>query len=605
MALAGFITELRRRRVFRAAGVYIVAAWVAVQVASLVFPAINVPESALLNVWLVALFLFPVAVVFAWFYDISWSGISRTAPATTGDRFDPALRRTDHVILAALTAVAIAVTLQFSSRIDGTIGSIRASIDPFSIAVLPFDNIAGDPDQQYFVSGMQAGLIAGLSRIRALRVTSKTSTLPYRDGGAPLAVVGSQLGVARIVEGSVFRSGSLVNIAVRVFDTRSDEQVWADTFEDDIENILRLQSRVVQEIAGQVRVTLAPDERAGFLNAEVVNPAAYEAFLKGVFHVERFTPDDIQRAAGYFQQAVELEPDYALGHWGLGKLCLFQAQVKALSPAEARAQCLPPIQKALELDPLLPEAYLGLAGTLTWQHFEFDAARPNFERAIELNPSFAEAHMFYSHYLGIVGELEKSSKHMQLALELDPMSPFVHGLHSAQLVMLEEFQEAADVAQRVLDENPGFGFGYGTLFLAHHYLGNEDEAFAALADILEHLGGKPELAAMARGVYTRLGYSEALLELARYITEQTEFGYVSPVTVASLYDHGGDVEKAIEWYEITFRSFDPDTPYIGVLSKTPEINAHPRFHRLLRDVKLYYWADEFAGRYGGNRQAGQ
>jgi len=178
MALAGFITELRRRRVFRATGLYVVAAWVAVQVASLVFPAIDVPDSALLYVWLVALFVLPVAILFAWFYDVSWSGISRTLPASNRDDFDPSLRRAYYLILAALAVVAIGVTIEFTSRIEGAVETIRDAIDPFSVAVLPFDNIAGDPEQQYFVSGMQAGLITGLSRIARLRVTSKTSTLP-------------------------------------------------------------------------------------------------------------------------------------------------------------------------------------------------------------------------------------------------------------------------------------------------------------------------------------------------------------------------------------------------------------------------------------------
>ena len=412
------------RRVFRATGLYIVAAWVAVQVASLVFPAINVPDSALRYVWLVALLLLPVAVVFAWLYDFNWSGITRTLPASATDSFDPSLRRADYIVLAALAVVAVGVMVEFSSRIEGTAETIRDVIDPFSVAVLPFDNIAGDPEQQYFVSGMQAGLITGLSRIARLRVTSKTSTLPYGEAGAPLAEVGRQLGVARVIEGSVFRSGSIVSIAVRLLDTRQDEQIWSATFEDDIENVLRLQGRVAQEVAGQIRVELTDDERAGFQNTEVVNPASYDAFLKGVFHVERFTPEDLQQAAGYFQQSVDLDPDSALGHWGLAKLCLFQAQMKIMSPPEARAQCRPPMERALELDPLLPEAYSGLASTLTWQHFDWDAARPNFARAIQLNPSFAEAHMFYSHYLGIVGELEKSSEHMQLvALPGDLIEP--------------------------------------------------------------------------------------------------------------------------------------------------------------------------------------
>ncbi len=600
MALRDLITELRRRRVFRAAGVYIVAAWVAVQVASLVFPAISVPDSALLYVWLISLLLFPVAIVFAWFYDVSLTGIARTAPPSATEHFDPSLRMADYVILAALAVVALAVTLEFSSRIEETSDRIRGAIDPFSIAVLPLDNIAGDPEQQYFVSGMQAGLITGLSRIRALRVTSKTSTLPYRDAGAPLHEVGGQLRVARVVEGSVFRSGSLVSIAVRLLDTRRDEQVWSATFEDDIENILRLQGRVVQEIAGRIRVDLTDDEQTRLQDAPAVNPEAYEAFLRGVFYVERFTPEDMQRAAGFFQQAVEVDPDYAMGHWGLAKLCVFQAQIGILTPAEAREQCRLPMEKALELDPLLPDAYSGLASTLTWQHFDFEAARPHFERAIELNPSYAEAHMFFSHYLGIVGELEKSSEHMQLALELDPMNPFVHALAAIQLVMLNDYEEATAVAQRVLDENPGFGFGYVTLNLAHHYLGNEEEAFAAFTGVIEHVAGEADLVPMLRDVHDQLGYRGAMLEIAGMLAEQSKVEYVPPMTIAGLYDHGGDIESAIDWYQTAFRNFDPDAPYIGVNSKTPEINSNPRFQQLLRDMKLYHWADKYADQYAGS-----
>ena len=151
-------------------------------------------------------------------------------------------------------------------------------------------------------------------------------------------------------------------------------------------------------------------------------------------------------------------------------------------------------QNGVALDPLLPEAYLGLASNLTWQHFDFAAARPNFERAIELNPSYAEAHMFYSHYLGIVGELDKSGEHMRLALELDPMNPFVHALSGIQLVMIEEYEEAVRVAERVLEETPGFGFGYVTLSAAHQFLGNREASFQAFTDKLRFTVGRPEIA---------------------------------------------------------------------------------------------------------------
>lgn len=393
------IIELRRRRVFRSASIYVVAAWVAVQVASLLFPAVDVPESALRFVWMIVAALFPLVVAFAWMYDITLDGVRRNPPASPGDDFDPSLRRLDLALLAALSVVSVAIVIEFAAR-------ITPEFDDYSIAVLPLDDLSGNPDEQYFVSGMQASIIDGLSRISRFRVTSKVSTQQYRNAPLPLTQIAAQLGVARIIEGTVLRDGNVVSIAIRLLNARSGEQVWSARFEDKLENIMLLQARIAQEIANRVKVQLEPAELEQFDIAHAVNAEAYLAFLRGVFHVERFNPEDMTIAASHFQRAVEIDPEYALGYWGLSKLCGFQAQAGMLTPEQARGQCMPPVQKALELDPFLPEAYMGLAAIFAWQLFDWDAAERNFERAIELNPSYAEAHMFYSHFLGIIGELE-------------------------------------------------------------------------------------------------------------------------------------------------------------------------------------------------------
>ncbi|MBT8058763.1 MAG: hypothetical protein KJO33_04150, partial [Gammaproteobacteria bacterium] len=201
MRFRQFFVEIRRRKVLNTCALYIVAAWVAIQVADMLFPAIDVPEEALRYVWLIAAALLPLVVVFSWRYDVSVNGISRTPPAEVGDDFNPSLRRVDYALLTALGVVAIAVSLEFGMRIEP--GGIRIdnSISPFSIAVLPFDDLSGNPEEQYFVSGMQSALIDGLSRVRNLRVTSKVSTLPYRQDGSSLPDIAMQLGVARIIEG--------------------------------------------------------------------------------------------------------------------------------------------------------------------------------------------------------------------------------------------------------------------------------------------------------------------------------------------------------------------------------------------------------------------
>ena len=588
------ITELRRRRVFQAVGIYVVVAWVTVQVASLVFPAINVPDTALRYVWLTVLFLFPLATVFAWHYDLSFTGLTRTPPPHTHDGFDPSLRRTDFVILAALSVVAVSVTWQLTTRIEAVPEVARSVINPNSIAVLPLDNLSGDPDQQYFVSGIHAAIIGGLSRIRTLRVTSKTSTLRFKNSVDTLSEIGTKLGVAKIIEGSIYRADNRVRLEVQLLDAREDKHIWSGTFEDNVENILLLQAKVAQAIAGQVRVKLSSDEQAQFDDVAVVNPAAFEAFLKGQFHVERFTPEDMEIAADYFQQAVDLDPDYALGHWGLSKLCGFQAQAGHITPEQSLDQCLPPILEALSLDPQLPEAHMGYANHLTWQQFDWDRAGRAFERAIELNSSYAEARMFYSHYLGIVGRMEESSEQMRLALKLDPLNPFVHALHAVQLIMTDDIAAAAKAAEDVMASAPGFGFGYGTLWSAYFLTGDDDRAIDAAANFFRYTRGDPTAADALEAVYDGTNYSESLKHAAEVLTELSKTARVVPTDIGVLYEQAGEIERAIDWFETAYREGDPNAPYHGVLSKIPETNANPRYQQLLRDMQLDYWADEFS-----------
>ncbi len=597
--LQQLVAELRRRRIFRAAGIFIVAGWVAVQVASLVFPAVNVPDAALRYVWIAVILLFPLVIVFAWFYDLTPAGLVRTPPAHVSEDFELSLRRADYLILSALAMVGIAITWQLTESIrdtePGTTFEYRVKdIHPNSIAVLPLENLSGDPEQQYFVSGMQDALIAGLSRISALKVTSKTSTMQYQDTVLAIPRIAAQLGVAKLIEGTIYKVDDRVRITVKLVDARADEHIWTETFENDVKDVMMLQNEVALAIAQQVEVTITPVEKAQMRSAKSVNPAAYEAFLKGQFHVERFTPQDMMLAAQYYQQALNIDPDYPLAHWGLSKLCGFQAQVGLITPEEAQARCLPPIEKALALDDSLPEAHMGYASHMTWQQFNWRAAGAAFERAIELNPSYAEAHMFYSQYLTLIGRGEEGSKHIRMALELDPLNPFVHGLYGAQLLMIDDPQGAIRVLEEVMASTPGFGFGYHTTWVAYHVLGEKDKAIAAAANDFRITRGDPTGALALEEAYVGGDYSGALLHAAEVLAERSKTVHVSPMTIGTLYEQAGHVEKAVDWFEIAYRKRDPDAPFMGVMTKSPSLHSSPRFIKLLREMKLDYWADKYS-----------
>lgn len=594
--LQDLLKELRRRRVFRAAGLYIVGAWVAVQVASLVFPAIDVPDSAIRYVWLAALVLFPLCLVFSWFYEVTPVGIQRTPPRDRSESVDPSLRRADIIVLGALGIVAAAIAWQISANIrdvssDPAVAGPTGSVEADAIAVLPLTNASGDPGQQYFVAGMHDALIAGLSRIRDLTVISKPSTLRFANTTSSLPQIASRLGVGSLIQGSVERFGDDVRVSVKLIDAAKDEQVWRATFEERLEDVLRLQNDLAHAIATEVAGVVA---QAPGLEPRPVNTAAYEAYLRGQFHLERFTPQDMQAAERYYRQAAELDPNYALAHWGLGRLCGFKTQAGFLSPEEAREQCLPPIVRALQLDPYLPQAHMGFGTHMTWQRFAFEEAGSAFEKAIELNPSFAEARMFYSHFLGIIGNLDESTRQMALARELDPLNPFVQGLHGVQRLMVDDPQGAIELIESSMADAPGFGFGYNVLWGAYWEVGRLNDSVVSAISWLkrfepDHPGARTLAATWESG-----DFEAAMRAAANAVVDNFDSSPVPPTTVGLLFEQAGEAEEAIDWYEIAYRRGDPEAPYLGATIGGRSVQTNPRFIALLREMELDYWADRYS-----------
>ena len=593
------LQELRRRKVFRVAALYIVGAWAVLQVSDLAFESWDIASSALRYVWLGAILGFPIALIFGWRYDITTSGIVRTPPAGADAQIDLTLRRSDYVILAFLMVVAIGViyplTKQISdSRSPQQVEITQRDVEPNSIAVLPFDNLSGDPEQAYFVAGMQDALIDGLSRISALRVISKTSTARFKDTVESLPRVAAQLGVAKLIEGSIYRVGDRVRITVQLVDAGLDEHIWAEAFEREFKDVLLLQSEVAQAIAQQVEVVIRPEEQSQFDSAESIDPAVFEAYLKGQFHFQRATPQDMKLAAQYYQQAVDIDPDNALAQTGLGKLCVGQAWMGLIRPQVARERCLPSIIRALELDDSLPDAQLAYAVHMTWMWYNWSEGEAAFQRAIELNPSFAEARMFYSQFLNLIGRIEEGKKQMSLAMELDPLNPRVQSAHGTQLCMVDDFQGCVHVVEDVLASTPGFGHGYGALVLGYHHLGEKNKAIAARADQFRINRNFPEGALAIETAYAEGGYSYAMLRAAEALEERLKTVHVGPLPIGYLYEYAGDVEKAIDWFEAGYQIKGPGVPYLGIAVKLPALQSNPRFIKLLRDIKLDYWADKYS-----------
>jgi TolB-like protein len=307
-----FVKELRRRKVFRLAATYVVGAWVTLQVADLAFESWGISAFALRYVWLGAILGFPIALVFGWRYDITAHGIVRTSPADAGADIDLSLNRKDYVILALILVVATGTIYQLSIKINDTpAGGIFETVQTDSgstpIAVLPLENLSNDPEQAYFVNGIHDALISELSRVSELQVTSKTSTRAYADTTKNNERICSELVISKIIRGSVLREGDYIQVNVELYDCTSDEPEWSESYDRTLSDVLIMQSDITRSIANAVDIALTRKESEILARTRTVNPAAYESYLRGMFHLEMFTPQDMQIAEGFFTRALEVD----------------------------------------------------------------------------------------------------------------------------------------------------------------------------------------------------------------------------------------------------------------------------------------------------------
>ena len=308
------------------------------------------------------------------------------------------------------------------------------------------------------------------------------------------------------------------------------------------------------------------------------------------FHVELFTPEDMQLAVRHFQTAVELDPQNALAYWGLNRVCRFQLQVGLMRPREGEPKCRAPLLKALEIDNSRAEVHLGLALGYWAYDYDWQASESAFSRVLELSPNYAEARMFYSHFLTLLGRGDEGTEQMLIARRLDPLNTFVQALHGVQMVMVGQEEDGMALIEAALETTPGLGFGYDVLWHTNARLGRLDESFdAARKHFGTTMGNQAAVDALDRG-YAKGGFQGAMLEAADLLAEMNQSRYVPAVEISTLYEMGGDVDQAMAWLEIGYDQHDPTMPYIGVL---PLFTASDtRYQNLLRRMNLSQWIQD-------------
>ena len=582
--------EARRRHVFRVAGIYIVGAWFAVQVADTTFPGLDIPDAAIRHVWFAVILGFPLALIFGWRYDITAKGIRRTPPADADDSVELALHRPDFVILALLALVTAGVIFQLTSQLSGSrsaqlVSSAVRKIDPLSIAVLPLDNLSNTPEQAYFVEGMHEALIASLSRVSGLTVISRTSTRKFAGSDRPLPQIASELGVAKIIEGSVYKVDDRVRITLQLIEAESDTHIWAENYERELKDVLQMQSEVSRDIVRAVKVRLTQNETALFARAGETNPEAYVAYLRGRYHLSRFTPQDMKLAEEYFRSALETDPDYALAYEGLAGVWAQKIGSGMVPPSLAGPEAIAVTQKAIELDPDSAEAQSALAMMMAWYAWDWQAAEQAYQQALELNPNLAVARVFYAHFLTAMGNYAEAEMQIGRAFELDPLNSIYRAFRGVQLVWQGRPKEAVALFRELYERDPGLGFAYDSYQSALFEIGLYEEAYAAARTRWTIFGDPEAVDALEEG-YEQGGFAGAMLNLAELLEARSNSRYVDPKSIAQAFDHGGNPEKAIEWIQRAYESRHPSMVALAVAPYSDSIKSDPRYTDLLRRLDL-------------------
>ena len=455
-----------------------------------------------------------------------------------------------------------------------------------SLAVLPLDNLSGDASENYFADGMTDELITDLAQISALRVISRTSVMVYKGARKPLPQIARELNVDAVVEGTVLHSGDQVRITVQLIEASTDRHLWSRSYEGGLRDTLALQSRVAGAIADQIRINLTPQEQAALKNVRVVNPAAYESYLKGRYFWNKRTADGLKVALAYFNQAIEEDPTYAQAYSGLADTyaLLGDWQYAVMLPTEALPKAKAAAMKALELDNNLSEAHTSLAFCLDGFDWNFEAAGKEFQRAIELNPGYATAHHWYAWHLSLVGRNSEAIAEMRKAENLDPLSLIINADFAELLLIAHSPDESIQRSRKTIQMDAGFGLAHNQLAQAYLEKHMTAEAIAELQKAIQLTGGSPTCTANLARAYAASGKHTEAVGLLDDLKKHSNPGYPHNSEIATIYAALGNKDQALSWLEKGYdERFNP-----GVVLRPgfDPLRSDPRFKDLLRRIGL-------------------
>lgn len=464
----------------------------------------------------------------------------------------------------------------------------RKTDHTMALVVLPFENLTGDSQQDYFSDGMTDQLIANLAKIRSLRVISRSTAMAFKGTRKPLSEIARGLHVDAVVEGTVLRAGDRVRITAELVQVSTDDHLWADTYESQMGDVLSLQNRVSSAIVDEIRIKLSPEDKERLAKQPSVSPAAYEDYLKGRYYWNRRSSEGFEKAISYFEDATRKDPQYALAYAGLADCYgIIGATIYGTVPAgEAAPKAKAAARRALEIDPTLAEAETSLATAIFNYDWDWAAAEKGFQRAIELDPRYATAYQRYSLYSSAMGRLDDSLAQIKKARDLDPLSISINSSLGWRLYLARQYDRSIAQLRDTLEMDQSYEWSHLILGQAYEQTGEFGLAIAELRKAVELSHNSPlMISALAHADAVSGNREEAQRLLAQLMTE-AKHQYVSPYYIATVHLALGRNDLAMNWLEKAYEDRSNGLVFLKVEPELDPLRSNPRFIAL--EQKLHF-----------------
>jgi serine/threonine protein kinase/tetratricopeptide (TPR) repeat protein len=488
--------------------------------------------------------------------------------------------------ISSVIGLAVLAAALFAANVGGSRDRVfhRAPAPGIhSLAVLPLENLSGDPQQQYFADGMTEELTTELSQVSSLRIVSRTSAMRYKGMRKSVPEIARELNVDAVVEGSVEREGDRVRITAQLIQGPTDTHLWAKGYERDFRDSLRLQDEVARAIVAEIQLKLTPQEEARFARNEVIDPEAHEDYLRGLFYLNRRNGPDERKAIELFRAAIKKEPAYAAAYASLAEAYRSLIYNSNAAPADVFPQSKAAANRALEIDGQLAEAHASLGFDLAYYDWDWASAEREFQTALRLNPNSSFAHRNYGHFLRQEGKVEESIREGRRAVELDPVSAAGSFTLAQSLYEARRYEEAVSELRKTLDLEP-------RLWPAHLYLGKTLAEQGRFQDAVEELEKAGDFTAEPHAtigyVYGRMGRKADARKVIADLQEQSKKEYIASTNFARIYIGLGDKNQAFAWLEKGYQQRDFWLTFIKGDPTFDTLRSDPRLQDLLRRIHL-------------------